>query len=97
MPISLNKKPEQLYIQSTYEKLDEITRKIREEGNHANIIIHEQSRLSAYRHLNRIPYRALIEYIQAKNSSSSKTVKTKVKSTRQCEGTWLPILINLLI
>ena len=62
----IEQKTEQLSIQSTYEKLDKIVRKTREEGNHANIIIHEKSRLSAYRHLNRIPYRALIEYVPSK-------------------------------
>ena len=62
----IEQKTEQLSIQSTYEKLDKIVRKTREEGSHANIIIHEKSRLSAYRHLNRIPYRALIEYVPSK-------------------------------
>ena len=75
----VEQKTEQLYIQSTYEKLDEITRKIREEGNHANIIIHEQSRLSAYRHLNRIPYRALIEYIPSKEQFIIKDGENKGK------------------
>ena len=62
----VDQKLEQAYIQSTYEKLDQITRKIRERGRGPNVIIHQKSRLSAYRHLNRIPYRALIEYIPRK-------------------------------
>jgi hypothetical protein len=56
---------EQSYIQSTYEKLDQVTRKIRESGEDVNIIINKKSRLSAKRHLNRIPYRSLIEYVPA--------------------------------
>ena len=63
----IDQKFEQAYIQSTYEKLDQITREIREQGSGPNVIIHQQSRLSAYRHLNRIPYLALIEYIPRKN------------------------------
>ena len=53
---------EQRYIQSTYENLDQISRSIREQGFDANIIINRRSRFSAHRHLNRIPYSALIEY-----------------------------------
>ena len=60
-------KNEQAYIQKTYEKLDEISRSIRESGTNVNIIISRNSRLSADRHLNRIPYRSLIEYIPSKN------------------------------
>ena len=54
---------EQNYIQSTYEKLDEISRKIRMSGDNVNIIINKKSRFSVKRHLDRIPYRSLIEYI----------------------------------
>ena len=53
---------EQAYIQSTYEELYKISRKIRESGDDVNIIINQKSRLSAKRHLNRIPYKSLIEY-----------------------------------
>ena len=53
---------EQNYIQSAYENLDQISRLIREQGSDVNVIINRRSRLSAYRHLNRIPYSALIEY-----------------------------------
>ena len=55
-------KLEQAYIQSTYEKLYIISRQIRESGDDVNIIINQKSRLSAKRHLNRIPYKSLIEY-----------------------------------
>ena len=58
---------EQNYIQSTYEKLDEISRKIRMSGDDVNIIINKKSRFSAKRHLDRIPYRSLIEYIPSQN------------------------------
>ena len=58
---------EQNYIQSTYEKLDEISRKIRMSGDDVNIIINRKSRFSAKRHLNRIPYKSLIEYIPSQN------------------------------
>ena len=59
----IEQKHEQLYIQTTYEKLDEISNKIRELGEDVNIIISKRSRFSAYKsNLNRIPYRALIEY-----------------------------------
>ena len=53
---------EQAYIQSTYEELYKVSRKIRESGDDVNIIINQKSRLSAKRHLNRIPYKSLIEY-----------------------------------
>ena len=58
---------EQNYIQSTYEKLDQISRDIRTSGDDVNIIINRKSRFSAKRHLNRIPYRSLIEYIPSQN------------------------------
>ena len=57
-----DQKLEQLNAQSTYENLDQISRSIRETGQSVNIIIHQKSKLSADRHLNRIPYQALIEY-----------------------------------
>ena len=57
-----DQKFEQNYIQSSYEKLYKISKKIRESGDDVNIIIHKNSRLSANRHLNRIPYKSLIEY-----------------------------------
>jgi hypothetical protein len=57
---------EQSYVQLTYEKLDEVSRTIRESGDNVNIIINTNSRLSAHRHLNRIPYTSLIEYIPNK-------------------------------
>ncbi len=53
---------EQTYIQTTYEKLDKVSREMREEGDDVNIIINRKSRLSASRHLNRIPYKSLVEY-----------------------------------
>ena len=62
-----SQKFEQNYIQSTYEALDNISRKIRESGDDVNIIINRKSRLSAERHLNRIPYKSLIEYEAAKD------------------------------
>jgi hypothetical protein len=57
---------EQSYVQLTYEKLDKVSRTIRESGDNVNIIINTNSRLSAHRHLNRIPYTSLIEYIPNK-------------------------------
>ena len=36
---------------------------MRETGQTVNIIIHQKSKLSADRHLNRIPYHALVEYM----------------------------------
>ena len=57
---------EQSYVQLTYEKLDEVSRTIRESGDNVNIIINTNSRLSAHRHLNRIPYTSLIEYMPNK-------------------------------
>ena len=57
-----NQKFEQAYIQATYEKLDEISKEIRETGDDVNIIINQKSKLEADRHLNRIPYKSLIEY-----------------------------------
>ena len=58
---------EQLYIQSTYEKLHKISREIRTSGDDVNIIINKNSRLSAKRHLGRIPYKSLIEYMPEQN------------------------------
>ena len=55
-------KSEQASTQATYEKLDRVSRTIRESGNNINLIISQDSSLSAKRHLNRIPYRSLIEY-----------------------------------
>lgn len=52
----------QASIQATYEKLDCLSRKMRESGNNINLIISQDSSLSKKRHLNRIPYRSLIEY-----------------------------------
>ena len=60
---TMEQKLEQSYIQLTYEKLDEISRKIRESGDDVNVIINKSSRFSVKRHLNQIPYRSLIEYI----------------------------------
>ena len=54
---------EQSYVQLTYEKLDEVSRTVRESGDNVNIIINTNSRLLAHRHLNRIPYTSLIEYM----------------------------------
>ena len=58
---------EQLYIQSTYENLHKISREIRASGDDVNIIINKNSRLSAKRHLGRIPYKSLIEYMPEQN------------------------------
>ena len=55
-------KATQASTQATYEKLDRISRKLRESGSNINLIISQDSSLSAKRHLNRIPYRSLIEY-----------------------------------
>ena len=57
-----NQKFEQAYIQATYEKLNEISKEIRETGDDVNIIINQKSKFQAHRHLNRIPYKSLIEY-----------------------------------
>ena len=64
---TLEQKFEQSYIQLTYEKLDKTSRKIRESGDDVNIIINKKSRLSAKRHLSKIPYNSLIEYIPNEN------------------------------
>ena len=65
---AIEQKKEQSRIQLTYENLDKITRKIRESGDNVNVITNQDSRFSARRHLNRIPYHSLIEYIpDAKN------------------------------
>ena len=58
---------EQAYIQETYEKLDQISKEIRETGDDVNIIINQKSKLEADRHLNRIPYKSLIEYKSKSN------------------------------
>ena len=55
-------KAEQSAIQTTYEKLYNASRKIRNSGDDVNIIINAKSRFAANRHLNRIVYRSLIEY-----------------------------------
>lgn len=55
-------KAHQASTQATYEKLDRVSRKLRESGSNINLIISQDSSLSAKRHLNRIPYRSLIEY-----------------------------------
>lgn len=55
-------KAEQSSIQTTYEKLYNASRKIRNAGDDVNIIINAKSRFAANRHLNRIVYRSLIEY-----------------------------------
>ena len=55
-------KLEQASIQTTYEKLFNASRKIRNSGDDVNIIINAKSRFAANRHLNRITYRSLIEY-----------------------------------
>ena len=44
------------YVQLTHKKLDEVSRTIRESVDNVNIIINTNSRLSAHRHWNRIPY-----------------------------------------
>ena len=53
---------EQDYIQATFNKLYEIGKEGRQKGAPINIIISQQSRFSARRHLHRIPYQTLIEY-----------------------------------
>ena len=55
-------KLEQSSIQTTYEKLFNASRKIRNSGDDVNIIINAKSRFAANRHLNRIAYRSLVEY-----------------------------------
>ena len=55
-------KAEQIRIQESYEKLEAVSKKIRESGDDLNIIIHKESNFSARRHLNRIPYKSLIVY-----------------------------------
>ena len=54
-------KSDQASTQATYERLDRISRTIRESGNNVNLIISQDSSLSAKRHLKRILYRSLIE------------------------------------
>ena len=51
----------------TYEKLDKTSREIRESGDDVNIIVNKKSRFSVKRHLNRIPYSSLIEYMPNEN------------------------------
>ena len=60
-------KAEQSYIQATYEKLHQISQKVRKSGDEVNIIINKRSALSAKRHLWRVPYRSLIEYEAVNN------------------------------
>ena len=64
---TIEQKFEQSYIQSTYEKLDKTSREIRESGDDVNIIVNKKSRFSVKRHLNRIPYSSLIEYMPNEN------------------------------
>ena len=59
-------KSEQSYAQKTFEKLDKVTRNLRESGENVTIIINYLSRFSAKRHLRRIPYYSLVEYIPSK-------------------------------
>ena len=61
-------KSEQAFIQATYEKLHEISEEIRETGDDVNIIINQKSKFEADRHLNRIPYKSLIEYKSKSNT-----------------------------
>ena len=53
---------DQAFTQATYEKLYRTSKKIRESGEEVNLIISQDSWLSAKRHLNRIHYTSLIEY-----------------------------------
>ena len=53
---------EQDYIQTTFNKLYDIGKKGRQKVAPIHIIISQQSRFSARRHLHRIPYQTLIEY-----------------------------------
>ncbi|KZR85059.1 hypothetical protein MITS9509_00390 [Synechococcus sp. MIT S9509] len=55
-------KKEQDSIQMTYNTLYDLAKQGRKNGKPVNIIISRKSRLSARRHLYRIPYRTLIEY-----------------------------------
>ncbi|EAU71000.1 hypothetical protein BL107_05704 [Synechococcus sp. BL107] len=64
---TIEQKFEQSYIQLTYEKLDKTSREIRESGDDVNIIVNKKSRFSVKRHLNRIPYSSLIEYMPNEN------------------------------
>ena len=61
-------KSEQAFIQATYEKLHEISEEIRETGDDVNIIINQKSKFEPDRHLNRIPYKSLIEYKSKSNT-----------------------------
>ena len=55
-------------IQTTYNTLYDLAKQGRKNGQPINIIISRKSRLSARRHLFRIPYRSLIEYEQQTDS-----------------------------
>ena len=103
---TIEQKFEQSYIQLTYEKLDAISRKLRESGDEVNIIISQKSRLSAELHLNRIPYRSLIEYIPSsqkfivkdganKNSIYTPKVGDLIANLDKKITLIEPILINL--
>ncbi len=60
---AIEQKQEQNYIQSTYEKLWEVSTEIRESGDDVNIIISEKSRFSNHKdNLDQIPYKSLIEF-----------------------------------
>ena len=55
-------KREQASIQLTYNTLYDLAKQGRKDGDPINIIISRKSRLSAKRHLYRLPYQKLIEY-----------------------------------
>ena len=61
-------KREQDSIQTTYNTLYDLAKQGCKNGQPVNIIISRKSRLSARRHLFRIPYRSLIEYEQQTDS-----------------------------
>jgi hypothetical protein len=61
-------KREQDSIQMTYNTLYDLAKQGCKNGQPVNIIISRKSRLSARRHLFRIPYRSLIEYKQQTDS-----------------------------
>ena len=61
--MAVEQKQEQSYIQSTYEKLRQVSTEIRESGDDVNIIISKKSRFSNHKdNLDQIPYKSLIEY-----------------------------------
>ena len=63
MSRAIEQKQEQSYIQSTYEKLGQVSTEIRTSGDDVNIIISKKSRFSNHKNnLNQIPYKSLIEY-----------------------------------